>query len=68
MSESEPKKETVRITLPPRPTVGEASAAPVKKETVRINLPSRPSLGGTTPAADPKKESTKLTNLANRRC
>ena len=63
MSESEPKKETVRITLPPRPTVGEAGAAPVKKETVRINLPSRPTLG-TTPTADPKKESTKLTNLA----
>lgn len=37
---NEPKKETVRITLPPRtpprPTV------PVEKETARINLPNRP--------------------------
>lgn len=64
MSENEPKKETVRITLPQRPVIGESSAAaPVKKETVRINLPARPSLGS-TPAGEAKKESTRIANLA----
>ena len=34
----EPKKETVRITLPPRP-LGAPGGPTVKRETVRINLP-----------------------------
>jgi Wiskott-Aldrich syndrome protein len=39
----EPKKETVRITLPPRPNEGGGGAAPApKRDTVRINLPARP--------------------------
>lgn len=63
MSENEPKKETVRITLPQRPVIGESSAAPVKKETVRINLPARPSLGS-APSGEAKKESTRIANLA----
>ncbi len=37
---NEPKKETVRITLPPRPT--HRPTVPVEKETARINLPTRP--------------------------
>ena len=36
---NEPKKETVRITLPPRPTG--RPTVPVEKDTVRINLPNR---------------------------
>lgn len=47
---NEPKKETVRITLPPRtphrPTV------PVAKDTARIHLPTR-SPGSTPPTAPP---------------
>lgn len=63
MSENEPKKETVRITLPQRPTIGESGASPIKKETVRINLPARPSLGS-APSGEAKKESTRIANLA----
>ena len=63
-SDNEPKKETVRITLPPRPTVGESVGTPVKKETVRINLPARPTLGASSAAADAKRESAKLSNLS----
>ena len=37
---NEPKKETVRITLPPRTT--NRPTVPVEKETARINLPNRP--------------------------
>jgi hypothetical protein len=44
---NEPKKETVRITLPPR-AVSKPHAAGSQKETVRINLPNR-SLGGPLP-------------------
>src|SRR5207237_354756 len=43
---SEPKKETVRITLPPRR--GDA-VAPEEDDMVRINLPSRP------PTSEPPK-------------
>jgi hypothetical protein len=38
----EPKKETVRITLPPRVTPSPAEAAGNTRDTVKINLPSRP--------------------------
>ncbi len=37
-----PKKETVRITLPPKPS----DTPTVKRETVRINVPGRPPEGG----------------------
>ena len=49
---NQPKKETVRITLPPRPSVNPGGAPVIKKETVRINLPARPILR-TTPPVDP---------------
>lgn len=39
----EPKKETVRITLPPRPS---SSPGPSQRDTVRINLPTRPPSNG----------------------
>lgn len=45
---NEPKKETVRITLPPRTPTKPASE---KKDTVRINLPTRPPGGGTLSGA-----------------
>src|SRR5205814_1440423 len=48
---SEPKKETVRITLPPR---GGDAAAPEEDDTVLINLPSRP------PASEPPPVSARL--------
>ena len=41
---NEPKKETVRITLPPRTPSNPAES---DKEATRINLPSRPPGGGT---------------------
>jgi len=47
---NEPKKETVRITLPPGR--GDA-AAPEEHDTVRINLPSRPPTSEPTPTAVP---------------
>jgi hypothetical protein len=52
-----PKKETVRITLPPRPE----ETPMVKRETVRINAPGAPkkettTIGGATPL--PSVEST----------
>ncbi len=47
---NEPKKETVRITLPPRR--GDA-AAPEEDDTVRINLPSRPPTSEPPPTAAP---------------
>src|SRR5438105_8202794 len=47
---SEPKKETVRITLPPRR--GDA-AAPEEDDTVRIDLPSRPPTSEPPPTTAP---------------
>ena len=41
----EPKKETVRIALPPRPPGAPAAAKP-GSETVRINMPARPPSNG----------------------
>jgi len=38
---NEPKKETVRIALPPQPAAA-PSASNESRETVRINLPARP--------------------------
>jgi hypothetical protein len=56
-SDNLPKKETVRITLPPKP----ADTPSVKRETVRINAPGSPKkettnlpgLGGAAPAPKP---------------
>ena len=45
----EPKKETVRITLPPRVTPNPAEAAAARRDTVRINLPARPPANGMEP-------------------
>ncbi|SRR6266550_7098138 len=47
---NEPKKETVRITLPPRR--GDA-AAPEDDDTVRINIPSRPPTSEPPPTPAP---------------
>ena len=51
---TEPKKETVRITLPPRP-VGQPppSSGSGDQDTVRINLPSRPPPNSAPSAAPP---------------
>ena len=38
---AEPKKETVRIALPPRPDQAASAAGAVKRDTARIVLPSR---------------------------
>ncbi len=47
-----PKKETVRINIPPSVPAGGGNAPePVKRETVRINLPNKP--GGTAPMPPP---------------
>jgi len=50
----EPKKETVRITLPPRAASG-APPLSTPRDTVRINLPARPPANGGTarPLAPP---------------
>ncbi len=45
----EPKKETVRITLPPRPSPS-PSGTP-GRDTVRINLPARPPANGVSPGS-----------------
>jgi hypothetical protein len=50
----EPKKETVRISLPPPP--GSRPPGAERRETVRINLPARP------PSQGPFRPSTELTN------
>jgi len=47
---NEPKKETVRITLPPRR--GD-TAAPEDDDTVRINIPSRPPTSEPPPISAP---------------
>jgi hypothetical protein len=46
-SSPEPKKETVRITLPPRPST--AAGAQPRRDTVRINMPPRPPGNGAPP-------------------
>lgn len=65
---TEPKKETVRIALPPQPEV----ESPRPRDTVRINLPSRPPANGPVaavalpvaqPTAHPKKETARITIL-----
>ncbi len=49
MSDSEgPKKETVRITLPPRVRPGES------RGTVRINMPSKPVANGNAAQSPPR--------------
>ena len=55
---AEPKKETVRIALPPEPTATPAEMPAAKRDTVRINLPTRPPVSpSTNPAqAAPKPE------------
>lgn len=46
--QKEPKKETVRITLPPRPA-GQPAPPATGRDTVRINLPARPPATGILP-------------------
>ncbi len=43
--QKEPKKETVRIALPPRPPGAPTTPRPPGSETVRINMPARPPAG-----------------------
>ena len=52
----EPKKETVRISLPPPP--GTKPPGAERRETVRINLPARP------PSQGPFRPSTETSNRA----
>ena len=47
----EPKKETVRITLPPRPTAPATESQSPGRDTVRINMPARPPGNGLAPGA-----------------
>jgi hypothetical protein len=54
---AEPKKETVRIALPPRPEPTSSSANEVKRDTARIVLPSR------TPVAPIRRTPPKITPL-----
>src|SRR5438045_8984728 len=64
---AEPKKETVRIALPPRPAPKDAGQNGGAKDTARIVLPSRtpvipprrvpPAISPSTPAADADSES-----------
>jgi hypothetical protein len=55
---AEPKKETVRVTLPSQPTAAPPDAPSEKRDTVRINLPTRPPVSpSTNPAQNaPKPE------------
>ncbi len=54
-----PKKETVRITLPPEPTAAPAEAPSEKRDTVRINLPACPPVSpSTSPPESVPKPST----------
>jgi hypothetical protein len=43
---NQPKKDTVRLTLAPRPDSSLAASRPARQETVRINLPSPPPARG----------------------
>lgn len=54
---AEPKKETVRIALPPRPESTAPAANEVKRDTARIVLPSR------TPATPIRRLPPKITPL-----
>lgn len=49
---AEPKKETVRIALPPRPEHASAASGEAKRDTARIVLPSRAPVSG--PRLPPK--------------
>ena len=54
----QPKKETVRISLPPKPTAKETvrlelPPKPQAKETVRLELPPKPAAGVKLPAGAP---------------
>lgn len=49
---AEPKKETVRIDLPP--SKDQSGSSPAKRETVRITLPSKPGLGTPVSGEAPK--------------
>ena len=48
----EPRKETVRITLPPRAQKPVATSGPSPRDTVRIHLPARPPGNGTAASTD----------------
>lgn len=57
-SKVQPKKETVRISLPPKAAAKETvrlelPPRPAAKETVRLELPPRPSAGGAAAPASP---------------
>ena len=54
---SEPKKETVRIALPPRPEPATSPASEVKRDTARIVLPTR------TPVTPIRRLPPKITPL-----
>ena len=47
---NEPKKETVRITVPPRPETKPPGAESESRDAVRINLPARPPVKAPSPA------------------
>lgn len=58
VSKVQPKKETVRISLPPKPTAKETvrlelPPKPAAKETVRLELPPRPAPGAPAMAPAP---------------
>ena len=54
---AEPKKETVRIALPPRPDKAPPAPSSIKRDTARIVLPSR------TPVAPLRRLPPKITPL-----
>ena len=56
---AEPKKETVRIALPPRPENTASAPSVAKRDTARIVLPSR------TPVASLRRLPPKITPLPN---
>jgi hypothetical protein len=61
----EPRKETVRITLPPRvsPNPFDTTAGP--RDTVRINLPTRPPADGVVPTRLPPSPSPAAAPVAS---
>src|SRR6476469_9808830 len=54
---AEPKKETVRIALPPRPEQAASAPSIVKRDTARIVLPTR------TPVAPIRRLPPKITPM-----